>query len=363
RECWVVHFFDHLSDSEPAAISPVIRADIPEIPTILPVALEAEVAVVASPAGHELVAPAFSPFLSSDQSELDSKSELTKDAYESFASERPLSPDSYEAVVTRWKSKVATRSSSLSGSSSISSTPIPSTKIAAILFVLPTTPVETTVAPHSMHTSPIRDIPAIGTTPTHRLTDGCNRVTTRKRFRHPLPIIQPSSHPSRSSSDSSSSSESSSTADTSGSSSKSSSRSSFDPVVFRGPSIASHYEASIEDSMEADAEAGSEADVGVDIEADIDADLEKNIDTDIMADIEADIAAEAAIEEAVQSMYEHLTEIPTQRLDDIEEEQRAQETRAVTVDTQRANLIELVRVLKASHLRLRDSVRVEGELC
>ncbi|GKC97929.1 hypothetical protein Tco_1168204, partial [Tanacetum coccineum] len=126
-----------LSDSEPAAISPVIRADIPEIPAILPVSLEAEAAVVASPAWHAPVALAFSPFLSFDQPKLDSESELTKDAFESFASERPLSPDSYEAVVTRWRSKVATRSSSLSGSSSLSSTPIPSTKIDAILFVLP----------------------------------------------------------------------------------------------------------------------------------------------------------------------------------------------------------------------------------
>ncbi|GKB61390.1 hypothetical protein Tco_0917576 [Tanacetum coccineum] len=122
-----------LSDIEPAIILPVIPADIliipvdlpaipAEIPGILPVAPEAEAAAVALLVGYE----------------------LSEDSAESDALARPLSPDSFEVVVARWRRKVATRSSSsLYGSSS------PST--------LPTSPIEATVAPAVVPTTPICD--------------------------------------------------------------------------------------------------------------------------------------------------------------------------------------------------------------
>nr|GEV21590.1 hypothetical protein [Tanacetum cinerariifolium] len=141
----------------------------------------------------------------------------------------------------------------------------------------------------------------------------------------------------------------------------------------RGLPFAYHYEVSIEDNIEMGCEdcikADSKASVGVDIEADMDTDIETDFDTDILTDIEPDIkvdvelaikvdtktGAEADIkaddlpvstvgerlderEEAIQGMYENLMEIPTQRLEDIKEKQIAQEVRAVTANTKRANV-------------------------
>ncbi|GKE39747.1 hypothetical protein Tco_1463152 [Tanacetum coccineum] len=67
------------------------------------------------------------------------------------------------------------------------------------------------------------------------------------------------------------------------------------------------------------------------------------------------------IDEVVQGMYEHLLDIPVQWLDDIEKEQRAQETRAVIADTKRARLLDMISVLEGSNIRLRDALSVERE--
>nr|GEX61849.1 hypothetical protein [Tanacetum cinerariifolium] len=280
-----------------------------------------------------------------------------------------------------------------------------------------------TVTPDGMPTAPIRETftRVTATTPTPYLTDGCNRVTARKRFSHPLPAIQPSSYPFVSSSSSSSGSSHSSSFDTSHTPSGilprkrqqshpsgplSSTRAYLLPPHkrFRGTSTASHYEASMDDSIEAnvevdveadaktDSEADSETDVkaytkpliDTDIEADDAADVEANIGADIEPTIKAETNAEDSVgdtidividvvivpvtpddlfastvakqldeyEETMQGMYEHLLEMLIQRLEDIKEEQRAQDTRAVTTYTERANLRERVRTLEASHTRL-----------
>ncbi|GKB35484.1 hypothetical protein Tco_0880426 [Tanacetum coccineum] len=61
-------------------------------------------------------------------------------------------------------------------------------------------------------------------------------------------------------------------------------------------------------------------------------------------------------------MYEHLMDIPAQRLDDIEEEQRAQETRAITANIERARLLDRIRVLEGSNIGLRDALGVKREM-
>ncbi|GKC78037.1 hypothetical protein Tco_1128811, partial [Tanacetum coccineum] len=60
---------------------------------------------------HAPVAPAVSPFLFSDQSELDSESEPPMDAFERVASERPLPLDSFGAVVVRHRTRMTMRKS------------------------------------------------------------------------------------------------------------------------------------------------------------------------------------------------------------------------------------------------------------
>ncbi|GKC86898.1 hypothetical protein Tco_1147547 [Tanacetum coccineum] len=174
----------------PAVIPPAIHADIPnlsvEVPVIPPIAPEAEVTLVDSPAGvldmviHSSsesdpseypslpedapIVPSTSPFLFFDSSE------AFEDYSDSDSSEIHASPNSHKADVARFKSKVALRSSS-------------STTIA----------LSTVVALYSVDTSPIRDapIPAFCSTSTPRLTGGCNRVTARKRFIYPPPIRTP----------------------------------------------------------------------------------------------------------------------------------------------------------------------------
>ncbi|GJW67705.1 hypothetical protein Tco_0122129 [Tanacetum coccineum] len=106
-----------------------ILTEIPtETPVVPPVAPEAEVAIVASPAGvldlimysftdsdssddlpspeHVSNLPATSPFLCTDSSEASS------DSSDSESSDRPLSPDSHATTIARWRSKVALYSSS-----------------------------------------------------------------------------------------------------------------------------------------------------------------------------------------------------------------------------------------------------------
>ncbi|GKE71331.1 hypothetical protein Tco_1529403, partial [Tanacetum coccineum] len=113
-----------LSDSDSEATT---------LPTALPIALEAEAATVASPAGvldltihldsesdpsedpsssdHALVAPGISHFLFEDDSESDFESEPLEDPSEEDA------PEPYEATIARWRADVLSCSSSSSSSS------------------------------------------------------------------------------------------------------------------------------------------------------------------------------------------------------------------------------------------------------
>ncbi|GJS02456.1 putative reverse transcriptase domain-containing protein [Tanacetum coccineum] len=219
-----------LSDTEPAAASVVIPADIP---AILPDALEAEAVDVASPDGvldlvihstsetdpsedqlslnHVSYVPIISPFLSSDHSELNFESDPSEDASKSVASEIPLPPELYEATITRWSNRVLSRSSSPFGSSSSPSIPIPSIEV-AIILVIHAPSIEAIVAPSIMPIAHTHDIPlpVTGTTPAPHLTRGCNRVTVRKRVKGYKPVMTPIPQPEPSPSSSEVSSSSSS---------------------------------------------------------------------------------------------------------------------------------------------------------
>nr|GEV55774.1 hypothetical protein [Tanacetum cinerariifolium] len=118
-------------------------------------------------------------------------------------------------------------------------------------------------------------------------------------------------------------------------------------------------------------------------DGDIKTDTESDIDSDILADIEANIAAKAvtAIEAdaiaavegvgddeaeddtkssarerllrlGLMQLYDHMLEFSTQMIADIVDEQRAREVRAITVDTEWARLLDKIRVLEGSVMRL-----------
>ncbi|GJT74936.1 putative reverse transcriptase domain-containing protein [Tanacetum coccineum] len=71
------------------------------------------------------------------------------------------------------------------------------------------------------------------------------------------------------------------------------------------------------------------------------------------ADDEADteIQPEGKLEEGMQGMYDHMQEIPFQRIDDIESRQREQEGRNLIVNGERSGLLERVVALEEDELR------------
>ncbi|GKG12361.1 hypothetical protein Tco_0346598 [Tanacetum coccineum] len=115
-------------------------------------------------------------------------------------------------------------------------------------------------------------------------------------------------------------------------------------------------------AIEADTETGAEADVEANTEVDDEDSVKDTMEIAVDFVTEPVVPNDLSVlivrerldehEEAIHGMYEHLTEISTQRLEDIEEEQRAQKVRVVTADTERDNLIERVMALEASYTRL-----------
>ncbi|GJR52358.1 putative reverse transcriptase domain-containing protein [Tanacetum coccineum] len=394
-----------LLDSDTKTKTGIIPADIHSIiPIVPPVTPEVEAVVVVSPAGvlelvihldtetdpsedppspkHALFAPGISPLYDSEPE------------YESEPLEFPSEEDAQEphkASVAQWRAAVMAHSSS---SSSSASTPPSSFHIIPTPYALPTLPIETTITPSDVPISPVRatTILVTDTTLTPYLIGGCNRVTARKRFRHPptvrLAPLVPSSHPLGSLPYSS---------NTSGSSTKRSSYSSSDTAytplgplthrrpqcsdyvsplpsssdmpsrkrrrMLRGSPSAYHHEVSIEDNTkmgcedsietrakgdtERDIEKGTEADAQTNTKADAEADVQASVETDIGAEAKGSVGTTIEVgvdfvvepiaphdlptltvaerldeyEETIQGMYEHLLEMSTQRLEDIEEEE------------------------------------------
>ncbi|GJY55603.1 hypothetical protein Tco_0454718 [Tanacetum coccineum] len=124
---------------------------------------------------------------------------------------------------------------------------------------------------------------------------------------------------------------------------------------FRGSSIASHQDISIEDNTEAGFETS--------IEATIEVTTEVAIEPDILL-ILPEPTMEERLEdhkEVIQGMYDHMLELLIMRFEELEEEQKALKDRAVTVESERTNLRKRVRTLEMSELSLRDSLRDDKE--
>nr|GFA70739.1 hypothetical protein [Tanacetum cinerariifolium] len=65
------------------------------------------------------------------------------------------------------------------------------------------------------------------------------------------------------------------------------------------------------------------------------------------------------VEEGLQDMYDHVIEIPLQRIKDIETGQKELESRSIIVDGERASLLDQVASLEKSNMGLQDTMMIE----
>nr|GEZ11869.1 hypothetical protein [Tanacetum cinerariifolium] len=71
---------------------------------------------------------------------------------------------------------------------------------------------------------------------------------------------------------------------------------------------------------------------------------------------------EIRLDVVIQELYDHMLEFHAHRFADIEGEHKAQEIRALINERQMARLLDRVKVLEGSNLRLRDALGVEKEM-
>ncbi|GJR60009.1 putative reverse transcriptase domain-containing protein [Tanacetum coccineum] len=324
----------------------------------VPLASEVGAAAVASPAGvFELdthsssevdpsesspplvsIAPMVSPFLCSDDSKSDTE-----------IPERHVSPTPHDAILTRWRSRVASRSSS------------PTTSIPEI----PTAPI--LPAPSAI-VAPSSEFPLAPDIPIGRLYrthpgGPCRALTARKSVgplpSHCLALRYTSHHLDHF--NSGSSSHSSSDHSSSGHSISGHSLSvhtppdttdadSSTPHRFVHPS----FTRTPRDSSSEDAGINMEVDVGDDVEDEVEDEVESNergtmevgVDMVVGIDIpDAMLMPDAVehleqVEEGLQDIYDHVIEILLQRIENIETGQRELESRSLIAGGERASLLE-----------------------
>ncbi|GKG41661.1 hypothetical protein Tco_0473412, partial [Tanacetum coccineum] len=106
-----------------------------------------------------------------------------------------------------------------------------------------------------------------------------------------------------------------------------------------------------EDEVEEEAES---RDKGT-IEIGIDRIVEPVVPNDIPAPITDEGSGEyfqVGLDVVIQELYDHMLELKVQRIVGIEEEQRAQEGRAMTEEAQRSRLLDIIKVLERDNMRL-----------
>ncbi|GKF32126.1 hypothetical protein Tco_0101924 [Tanacetum coccineum] len=122
-----------------------------------------------------------------------------------------------------------------------------------------------------------------------------------------------------------------------------------------------------------DACIGMEVDVGVDVEDEVEDEVKSSdrgtmeVGVDVVAEIDIPdgmLMPDAVehleqVEEGLQDIYEHVIEIPLQRIEDIETGQRELEARTLIPGGERASLLEQVASLERSNTRLRGTMMME----
>ncbi|GJV78139.1 putative reverse transcriptase domain-containing protein, partial [Tanacetum coccineum] len=124
---------------------------------------------------------------------------------------------------------------------------------------------------------------------------------------------------------------------------------------------------SVEEDIDTDVLEGIEADataikvaVDRDVEARVDAsiDMEVDVGDDVEDEVEIDERLEQ-VEEGLHDIYDHVIEIPLQRIEDIETGQRELESRSLIAGGERASLLEQVASLERSNVRLRGTIMMK----
>ncbi|GJV13800.1 hypothetical protein Tco_1355341 [Tanacetum coccineum] len=122
-----------------------------------------------------------------------------------------------------------------------------------------------------------------------------------------------------------------------------------------------------------DANIGMEVDVGVDVEDEVEDEVESSgrgtmeVRVDMVAGIDIhhamlmpDVVERLEqVEEGLQDIYDHVIEIPLQRIEDIKTGQRELEARSLIVGGERASLLDQVASLERSNTRLRGTMMME----
>ncbi|GKA33853.1 hypothetical protein Tco_0720282 [Tanacetum coccineum] len=118
-------------------------------------------------------------------------------------------------------------------------------------------------------------------------------------------------------------------------------------------------------------------DAGIDMEVDVKVDVEDEVESSDRGTMEVGVDVVAGIdipdamlmpdaverleqvEEGLQDIYDHVIEIPLQRIEDIETGQRELESRSLIAGGERASLLEQVASLERSNARLRGTMMME----
>ncbi|GKA77554.1 hypothetical protein Tco_0784015 [Tanacetum coccineum] len=122
-----------------------------------------------------------------------------------------------------------------------------------------------------------------------------------------------------------------------------------------------------------DAGIDMEVDVGVDVEDEVEDEVESSdrgtmeVGVDVVVGIDIpdamlmpDVVERLEqVEEGLQDIYDHVIEIPLQRIEDIETGQRELESRSLIAGGERASLLEQVASLERSNARLRGTMMME----
>ncbi|GJX06399.1 putative reverse transcriptase domain-containing protein [Tanacetum coccineum] len=341
------------------------------------------------------VAPMVSPFLCSDDLESDTK-----------IPERHVSPTPHDAMLTRWRSRVASRSSSHTTSTpEIPTAPTPSAPPAV---VAPSTdiisPVDAppgiyhsssdhsssghSILSHSVfrHTSLVTTIADSSAPSRFVYTPLARTLRYSKAYRYWRSTLLSTMYPPKASKSSALDSSSESSAGPSRKRCRSPAatvtssihalralfpshadllrpRKSFRDFISPKDSVKEDIDIDVLADIEADAianevatdmdvEAGVDAEVGVDVVARI------NIpDSMLMPDAMEHLEQ---VEEVVHDIYRHVMEIPLQRVEDIKTGQRELEARSLIAAGERASLLDQVASLERSNTRLRGTLMMES---
>ncbi|GKB16076.1 hypothetical protein Tco_0849999, partial [Tanacetum coccineum] len=332
-----------------------------------------------------------SPFLCSNDSESDTE-----------IPERHVSPTPHDAMLTRWRSRVASRSSSPTTSTLENPTapilPAPSVVVAPSAVYAPSSefplaPVDAplgihhsssghSISGHSLfgHTSP-DIIVADSSTPSRFVylplarTPQCSEAYLSWRSAL-LSTLYPPTTSESSARDSSSES----------SARPSHKRYRFSDSISPKDSVEEDIDTDVLDDIEADATAIEVAvdrnvmtgvDAGIDMKVDVGVDVEDEVESSdrgtmkvgvdvavgidildamLMADV---IERLEQVEEGLEDIYDHVIEIPLQRIEDIEMGQVELESRSLIAGRERAGLLEQVASLERSNARLRGTMMME----